>query len=52
VKALLDQNPNQTQEELAELNVDRSMISRHLKAIEMIQKQGNWVRVAVRVEAS
>jgi len=38
---LLDQDPNQTQEELAEsLNVDQS-ISRHLKVIGMIQKQEN-----------
>jgi len=36
------QNPSQTQEELAELlNIDRSTISRRLKAIGMIQKQGN-----------
>jgi len=36
------QNPSQTQEELAELlNIDRSTISRCLKAIGMIQKQGN-----------
>ncbi|KAG5317870.1 MOS1T transposase, partial [Pseudoatta argentina] len=44
VETLLDQNPNQTQEELAEsLNIDRSTISKRLKAIGMIQKQGNWV---------
>jgi len=44
VEALLDQDPSQTQEELAEsLNVDRSTISRRLKVIGMIQKQGNWV---------
>lgn len=44
MEALLDQDPSQTQEELVEsLNVDQSMISRRLKAIEMIQKQGNWV---------
>jgi len=37
VKTLLNQNPNQTQEELAKsLNVDR-----FLKVIGMIQKQGN-----------
>ncbi|KAG5316951.1 MOS1T transposase, partial [Pseudoatta argentina] len=46
VEALLevDQDPSQTQEELAKsLNVDRSTISKHLKAIGMIQKQGNYV---------
>jgi len=43
-KALLVQDPIQTQEEFAEsLNVDRLMISRCLKAIGMIQKQRNWV---------
>jgi len=42
VETLFDQNP--TQEELAEsLNIDRSTISKSLKAIEMIQKQGNWM---------
>jgi len=35
---------SQTQEELAKsLNVNRSTISKRLKAIGMIQKQGNWV---------
>ena len=44
MKALFVQDPSQTQEELAEsLNVDRSTISRRLKVIGMIQKQGNWV---------
>jgi len=44
VGALLAQDPNQTQEKFAEsLNVDRSTISRRLKTIGMIQKQGNWV---------
>jgi len=44
VEALLDQDPSQTQEELAEsLNVNRSTISRRLKAIRIFQKQGNWV---------
>jgi len=39
MEALLDQDPNQTQEELAEsLNVNRSTISKRLKVIGMIQK--------------
>ena len=41
---LLDEDPYQTQDELAEsLGVDCSTISRRLHAPEMIQKQGNWV---------
>ena len=45
IEVLLDQDLSQTQAELAEfLNIDRATISRRLKvAIEMIQKQGNWV---------
>jgi len=43
VEALLDQDPSQTQELAESLNVDRSTISRRLKAIGMIQKQGSWV---------
>jgi len=44
VEALLDQDPSQTQEELVKsLNVDRSTISRCLKVIGIIQKQGNWL---------
>ena len=44
MEALLDQDLNQTQEEFVEsLNVDQSTISRRLKAIEMIQKQRNWM---------
>jgi len=44
LEALLDEDPCQTQEELAEsLNVDQATISRRLKALGMIQKQGNWV---------
>ena len=36
--------PYQTQEELAEsLGVTQQAISKRLKAMEMIQKQGNWV---------
>ena len=41
---LLDEDPCQTQDELAEsLGVDRSTISRRLHAMGMISKQGNWV---------
>ncbi|KAL4098418.1 hypothetical protein QTP88_023037 [Uroleucon formosanum] len=41
---LLDEDSCQTQEELAEaLGVDRTTISKRLKAMGMIQKQGNWV---------
>lgn len=44
LEALLDEDSCQTQEELAEsLGVDRSTISRRLKALGFIQKQGNWV---------
>jgi len=44
LKALLDEDPCQTQEELAEsLGVAQSTISMRLKALGMIQKQGNWV---------
>ena len=44
MEALFDQDPTQTQEELAKsLNIDRSTISSRLKAIGMIQKQRNWV---------
>lgn len=44
LKALLDEDPYQTQEELAKLlSVDRSTISKRLKAAGFIQKQGNWL---------
>lgn len=44
LEALLDKDSCQTQAELAEsLEVDLATISRRLKALEMIQKQGNWV---------
>mgnify|MGYP003334104996 CR=1 FL=1 len=44
LKSLLDQDACQTQDELAKsLNVDRTTISKRLKALGMIQKQGNWV---------
>lgn len=41
---LLDQDPTQLQEELANtVNVTQSAIARRLKALGLIQKQGNWV---------
>ena len=44
METLIDEDPCQTQDELAEsLGVDRSTISRRLHALGMIQKQGNWV---------
>lgn len=44
LEALLDEDPCQTQQELADsLGVDQATISRRLKALGMIQKQGNWV---------
>jgi len=43
-KALFDEDLYQTQEELAEsLGVAQLDISMCLKALEVIQKQGNWV---------
>ena len=44
MEALLDEDPSQTQNELAEsLGVDHTTVSKRLKALGMIQKQGNWV---------
>lgn len=44
LEALLDQDPCQTQQELANsLAVTQQAISHHLKALGMVQKQGNWV---------
>ena len=49
LKTLLDEDPCQTQDEVAEsLGVDRSTISRRLHAPEMVQKQGNWVPYNLR----
>lgn len=44
LEVLLNQDKTQAQEELAKsLEVDRSTISRNLKRMGMIQKQGNWM---------
>ena len=44
LKALLDENPCRTQQELAEvLEVDQTTISSHLKAMGKIAKAGKWV---------
>jgi len=44
LKALLEQDSCQNQEELARsLGVTQQTISKRLKAMGMIQKQGNWV---------
>lgn len=44
LKILLNKDSSQAQEALAEaLGVDRSTVSKRLKAMGMVQKQGNWV---------
>ena len=44
LEALLDKDCCQTQEELTEcLEVTQAAISKRLKAVGYIQKQGNWV---------
>jgi histone-lysine N-methyltransferase SETMAR len=44
LEALLDEDSCQTLEELAgALNVDESTVSKRLKAMGMIQKEGNWL---------
>jgi len=44
LEALLEEDQSQTQEELAEsLGVTQQAVSLRLRAIRMIQKQGNWV---------
>ena len=43
MKALLDEDPTQTQGELADtLGVTQEAVSVQLKSMRMIQKQGNW----------
>jgi len=45
LEALLEEDQSQTQEELAELlGVTQQAVSIRLKAMEMIQKQGNWIK--------
>ena len=49
LEAILNEDPCQMQEELAEsLNVDQSTISRLLKALVRIQKQGNWIQYELK----
>ncbi|GFW65691.1 mariner Mos1 transposase [Trichonephila clavipes] len=44
MEALLDQDSCQTQQELSgSLGVTQQAISKRLKVMEMIQKQGNWM---------
>ena len=44
LEALLNEDPTQTQEELANtLGVTQQAVSVRLKSMGMIQKQGNWV---------
>jgi transposase len=44
LQALLDEDDTQTQEQLSEvLNVDRTTVSKRLKAMGKIQKCGKWV---------
>ena len=43
LEALLEQDSCQNQEELARLGMTQQAISKRLKAMRMIQKQGNWV---------
>jgi len=44
LEALLEEDQSQTQEELVEsLGITQQTVSVRLRAMEMIQKQGNWV---------
>ncbi|KAG5314669.1 MOS1T transposase, partial [Pseudoatta argentina] len=44
LEQLLDEDPSQTQSELGKiLQVDKSTVSKRLKGLGMIQKQGHWV---------
>ena len=46
LEALLEQDSYQNQEELARsLGVTQQAIPKRLKAMGMIQKQGNWIRI-------
>ena len=46
LEALLEEDSCQNQEELARsLGVTQQAISKRFKAMGMIQKQGNWVRI-------
>jgi len=51
LKALLEEDQSQTQEELAEsLEVTQQAVSVRLRAIGMIQKQGNWMPYELKRE--
>lgn len=44
LQVLLDENPSQTMEQLAEaLDVDRTTVGRHLRTMGKIRKEGKWV---------
>lgn len=44
VKKLLDENPSRTLTELAELlNVSMATVSKRLKTMDIVQKDGSWV---------
>lgn len=44
LEALLNENPHQTLKELADaLNVTQMAVSKRLKAMGLVQKQGNWM---------
>ena len=50
LRALLDEDPTQTQEELADtLGVTQETVSVRLKSTGMIQKQGDWVPYSFRL---
>jgi len=43
LEALLEEDQNQMQEKLAELGITQQAVSVQLRAMAMIQKQGNWM---------